>query len=100
MGEFGEEEIEMKSGKIKKRSALEKIYDLEARTLVQIIDGMLFGGLKELEENLLKPDPRPWLTGDLDVSNVLKLIAVALRYKANIGPKLLRALFQYDAYIL
>jgi len=74
--------------------------ELEALTLARVLHNMKkIGGTQELRENMLKPDPRPWFTGDLDVSNVLKCIAITLRWDAQpLPPALLRAMFQLDAY--
>jgi len=72
--------------------------ELQALTLARIMDNMKFGGVKELKENMMRADPRPYFTGDLDVSNVLKLIAVTLRSHDPLTPTLLRAMFHLDAY--
>ncbi len=55
----------------------------------------------ELMANLKHADVRPFLTGDLNVSNILKCVAVILRYGKEAKTDLraaLRAMFQLDAY--
>ena len=54
----------------------------------------------ELFETLKRADVRPYLTGDLNVTNILKCVAVILRF-AGPGVDLraaLRAMFQLEAY--
>jgi len=72
--------------------------ELEAITLGRILDNIRFGGLEKHKKHMMKADPRPYFTADLGVSNVLKLIAVTLKWDRAIHPALLRAMFHFDAY--
>eukprot|EP00397_Hematodinium_sp_SG-2012_P003676 GEMP01003684.1.p1 GENE.GEMP01003684.1~~GEMP01003684.1.p1 ORF type:complete len:1155 (+),score=327.23 GEMP01003684.1:76-3540(+) len=75
-----------------------QLKEVEAVTLTHIVSNLYFGGVQELIQDMQLDDPRPWFTGDRDVSNVLKLVAVALKQKKPLTPALVRAMYGFDCY--
>jgi hypothetical protein len=52
---------------------------------------------KQLHDDLLRPDPRPWLSGVNEVTNVLKPIATIIKFGWT-GPTAARALFCFETF--
>jgi hypothetical protein len=89
----------MKQGDFTAMSSVDRETVLAFRENIDFLIGTAYkpGSFQQLHNDLLRPDPRPWLSGVNEVTNVLKPIATIVKFGWP-GPAAARALFNFECY--